>query len=136
MARFFNPDGAPKPASNYSQAVEVPAGVRRLFISGQVGLLSDGRLLEGYELQAEQAWKNMLSILSEVGMKRTDIVKIVVYDAAPGNVAAYRTIRDRMLAGHAPAATYVVVHALASPEFMTEIEVEAVAETERIKMEM
>lgn len=58
----------------------------------------------------------------------SDIVKIVVYDVAPGNVAAYRAVRDRMLNGHAPASTYVVVTKLASPDFLTEIEAEAVAE--------
>jgi 2-iminobutanoate/2-iminopropanoate deaminase len=136
MARFFNSDGVPKPASNYSQAVEMPAGGRRLIISGQVGMLPDGRLLQGYERQAEQAWNNVLAILADAGMGSTDIVKIIAYDVAPGNVAAYRAVRDRMLGGHTPAATYVVVAGLASPDFLTEIEVEAVAEPERTRAKM
>jgi 2-iminobutanoate/2-iminopropanoate deaminase len=40
---------------------------------------------------------------------------------------AYRQIRDRMLQGHAPASTYVIVAGLASPDFLTEIEIEAFA---------
>lgn len=128
MARFFNPDGAPKPASNYSQAVELPAGARRLIISGQVGVGADGKMAEGYEAQAQQAWANILAILADAGMTAANLVRIVVYDVAPGNVAAYRAVRDRMLGGHAPAATYVVVAGLASPAFLTEIEAEAVAE--------
>lgn len=127
MKRFLNPDSVPKPASNYSQAVEIPAHAKRLVISGQVGISPEGSLAEGYELQAEQAWKNILAILDAAGMCATDLVKIVVYDVAPGNVAAYRMIRDRMLAGHAPAATYVMVAALASPSYLTEIEAEAVS---------
>lgn len=128
MARFFNPDGVPKPASNYSQAVEVPAGGRRLIISGQVGANADGVVADSYEAQAEQAWQNILAILADAGMTAANLVKIIVYDVAPGNVAAYRAIRDRMLDGHAPASTYVVVAGLASPAFLTEIEAEAVAE--------
>lgn len=128
MARFFNPDSAPKPASNYSQAVEVPANARRLIISGQIGVNSDGKVAEGYEAQAERAWANILAILADAGMTAGNLVRIIVYDVAPGNVSAYRAIRDRMLDGHAPASTYVVVAGLASPAYLTEIEAEAVAE--------
>lgn len=123
--KFFNPDNAPKPASNYSQAVEIDARARRLVISGQVGVCPDGSVADGYEAQAEQAWRNVLAILAAAGMRAENLVKVVVYDVAPGNVAAYRSIRDRFLQGHAPAATYVVVAALASPSFLTEIEAEA-----------
>ena len=136
MARFFNPDGVPKPASNYSQAVEVPAAARRLIISGQVGMLPDGQLMLGYERQAEQAWKNIIAVLADAGMSPSNIVKITVYDVAPGNVAAYRVVRDRMLGGHAPASTYVLVAGLASPDFLTEIEAEAVADPERTQVKM
>ena len=128
MARFLNPDGVPKPASNYSQAVEVSANTRRLIISGQIGVSADGAVADGYEAQAEQAWKNILAVLAGAGMTAANLVKIIVYDVAPGNVTAYRAIRDRMLDGHAPASTYVVVAGLASPAFLTEIEAEAVAE--------
>ena len=136
MARFFNPDGVPKPASNYSQAVEVSAGARRLIISGQIGVSADGDVADGYEAQAEQAWRNILAILADAGMSPSDIVKITVYDVAPGNVAAYRVVRDRMLGGHAPASTYVLVAGLASPDFLTEIEAEAVADPERTQVKM
>jgi enamine deaminase RidA (YjgF/YER057c/UK114 family) len=61
-------------------------------------------------------------------MQIADIVAIRVYDVAPGNVAAYRDIRDRMLGGHAPASTYVIVAGLAHPDLLTEIEIEAFAE--------
>ena len=87
MAKFFNPDGVPKPASNYSQAVEVSAGARRLIISGQIGVSADGNVADGYEAQAEQAWRNVLAILADAGMTARNLVRIIVYDVAPGNVA-------------------------------------------------
>lgn len=54
------------------------------------------------------------------------IVALRCYDVAPGNVAAYRAARDAALGGHLAACTYLVVAGLASPAFLTEIEVEAV----------
>lgn len=128
MVRFFNPDNAPRPASNYSQVAEIRANHRRLVISGQVGQAPDGTIGEGYEAQALQAWENILAALGAAGMDASDIVKVTVFDVAPGNVAAYRAIRDRVLAGHAPACTYVIVSGLANPAFLTEIEAEAARE--------
>jgi 2-iminobutanoate/2-iminopropanoate deaminase len=124
--RPLNPDTVAKPASNYAQAIEVALPSRRLVISGQVGLLPDGTVLEGYEAQALQVWANILALLAAAEMNVSNLVAIRVYDVAPGNVAAYRTIRDRVLKGHLVAATYVIVAGLAAPQFLTEIEAEAV----------
>jgi 2-iminobutanoate/2-iminopropanoate deaminase len=124
--RALNPDSVVQPASNYAQAVEMPTHGRRLIISGQVGVGPDGTVLEGYERQAEQVWANIIALLAAADMGLTNLVSIRVYDVAPGNVAAYRTIRDRVLNGHLVAATYVVLAGLASPQFLTEIEAEAV----------
>ena len=46
----------------------------------------------------------------------------------PGQVALYRKVRDKMLQGHRCANTYVEISALAAPEFLVEIEAEAVRE--------
>lgn len=128
MPRFFNPETMPKPASNYVQTVEMTAPGRRLIISGQIGVTAEGEMLDGYRAQAEQAWRNVLAALDATGMQITDIVSVRVYDVAPGNVSAYREIRDAYLRGHAPASTYVIVAGLAHPDLLTEIEIEAFAE--------
>lgn len=130
MPRFLNPGTMPKPASNYVQAVEMTTPGRRLVISGQIGVTPDGNMLEGYRAQARQAWQNVFAALAAADMRIADmriadIVAIRVYDVAPGDVAAYRQIRDACLEGHAPASTYVVVAGLAHPDLLTEIEVEA-----------
>jgi 2-iminobutanoate/2-iminopropanoate deaminase len=124
--RALNPDTVAKPASNYAQAIKVPMSGSRLVMSGQVGVRPDGTILEGYEAQAEQVWGNILALLDAANMSVTNLVSIRVYDVAPGNVAAYREIRDRVLNSHLVVATYVVVAGLASPQFLTEIEAEAV----------
>jgi 2-iminobutanoate/2-iminopropanoate deaminase len=124
--RALNPDTVAKPSSNYAQAIVVPETGHRLIISGQVGVTPDGAVCEGYEAQTEQAWANILALLAAAEMNVANLISIRVYDVAPGNVAAYRIIRDRVLNGHLVAATYVIVAGLASPQFLTEIEAEAV----------
>ncbi len=128
MPRFFNPETMPKPASNYVQVVEMVSPGSRLIISGQIGIAPDGQMLQGYRAQAEQAWRNGIAGVIASGMQITDIVAIRVYDVAPGDVSAYREIRDQFLEGHAPASTYVIVAGLAHPDLLTEIEIEAFRE--------
>ncbi len=125
--RFINPDTIAAPASNYSQGVVVPANAERLIIAGQIGANPDGSLAEGLEAQMERAWLNMFAILEDAGMTKQNLVKITVFMVGDGHTAAYREVRDRMLDGHAPAATYLVVAGLASPEMLFEVEGEAVA---------
>ena len=125
--KFLNPKSISAPASRYSQAVVVPAGGERLIIAGQIGANPDGSLADGLEAQMERAWLNMFAILEEAGMTKENLVKITVFMVGDGHTAAYREVRDRMLDGHAPAATYLVVAGLASPEMLFEVEGEAVA---------
>jgi enamine deaminase RidA (YjgF/YER057c/UK114 family) len=126
MAIIHNPATVARPASAYAQAVEVPASARRLILSGQVGVRPDGTLCEGREAQAVQAWANIEALLEAAAMSLDDLVSIRVHDVAPGDVAAYRALRDRVLGGRLVAATYVVVAGLASPGMLIEIEAEAV----------
>ena len=125
--KFLNPKSISAPASRYSQGVVVPGGGERLIIAGQIGANPDGSLADGLEAQMERAWLNMFAILEEAGMTKENLVKITVFMVGDGHTAAYREVRDRMLDGHAPAATYLVVAGLASPEMLFEVEGEAVA---------
>lgn len=126
MPRFFNPATVIAPASRYSQAAEHALSGRRLVISGQIGIRPDGSLAEGLEAQMEVAWDNLMAILHDAGMGVNDLVKATVYVTVPGSVGPYRTVRDAKLAGHAPACTYLEVAGLAHPDFLAEIEGEAV----------
>ena len=128
MPRFFNPAAVAAPASNYSHGVEHAAGARRLLVSGQVGVRPDGSLADGFEAQAAVAFDNLLAVVAEAGMAASDLVKITAFATEPGQVAAFRTVRDRKLGGHAPAATFLEVAGLARPDYLVEIEAEAVKE--------
>lgn len=124
---FLNPDTIAPPASDYSHGVVVPAAARRLIVAGQVGLDPDGGLADGLEAQMERCWLNLFAVLEAAGMTKRNLVKYTVYVTRSDATATYRAIRDRMLEGHAPPATYVVVAGLAGPDLLVEIEGEAVA---------
>lgn len=124
--RALNPDTVVKPASNYAQAVIHPAGTERMVISGQLGVTPDGTVLPDLEGQMEQAWRNLLAVMEAGGFGRETLLRAVIYVTVPGQVALYRRVRDRVLAGHLCANTYLEISGLAAPQFLVEIEGEAV----------
>lgn len=125
--KLINPESITRPASNYSQGVIVPADARRVVISGQIGVDPAGNIVAGLEAQMRQCWSNLFAVLADAGMTKYDLVKIVVYVTLPGVSGEYRKIRDEMLEGHTPAATFLVIQELAHPDLLVEIEGEAVS---------
>ena len=126
--KLLNPDNVVAPASRYAQAVVHAAGAERMVISGQLGLRPDGSLENGLEAQMERAWSNVFALMAAGGFEREHLLRATIYVTLPGQVALYRKVRDRMLGGHRCANTYVEISALAAPEFLVEIEAEAVRE--------
>lgn len=124
----INPADIVKPASRYVQGVQHTQGGERLVVSGQLGLKPDGTLEEGMERQMERAWMNVFAVLNAAGFERTHLVKVTVFVTEPGQTALYRQVRDRMLDGHMCANTYLQIAGLAAPQFLVEIEAEAVKE--------
>jgi enamine deaminase RidA (YjgF/YER057c/UK114 family) len=126
--KTINPDDVVKPASSYAQGVIHNAAAERIVISGQLGLHPDGTLEEGLEAQMERAWSNIFAVMAAGGFTRENLLRATIYVTLPGQVALYRKVRDKMLAGHLCANTYIEISALAAPEFLVEIEAEAVKE--------
>lgn len=128
MARitFSNPDGAPKPASRYSQAALVEGEGRRLVVSGQVGVRPDGTPVADPLAQIDQALANLGAVLAAHGMVPADIVKVTVFLTDTALIGPWRAKRDAFMGGAAPASTLLVVAGLASPDFKVEVEAEAV----------
>jgi enamine deaminase RidA (YjgF/YER057c/UK114 family) len=126
--KLLNPETVVKPASNYVQGVVHGATAERIVISGQLGLRPDGTLEVGLEAQMERAWSNLFAVMTAGGFDREHLIRATIYVTMTGQVAVYRKIRDRMLAGHLCANTYLEISALAAPEFLVEIEAEAVKE--------
>lgn len=126
--KFINPPGAPKPTSFYAQGVLVSANAKRLIISGQIGVAPDGTIRQGMRAQTEQVFSNMKAVLNEAGMDFSDVVKVVIYCTRPDETAPVREVRAAVFGSHTPTSTFLMVPALANPEFLIEIEAEAVKE--------
>ncbi len=126
MIERLNPVGAPRPASNYVQAVRHDAGGKRLVISGQVGVTPDGQVLDGMEAQLRQCWANLFAVLKGAGFAKEHLVKTVIYVTLPGQTALSRRIRDEAMEGLLTASTYIQCAGLAAPDLLCEIEGEAV----------
>lgn len=121
MARPLFTANATKPFSAYSQAIEVEAGERLVFVSGQVGTDAAGQLGETERRQHELAWANVFAIVEAAGMTRENLVEVTVYITDPASVTLYREVRDRALDGTRPAMTLLVVSGLADARFKVEI---------------
>ena len=122
MLKTYNPQTVAPPFSRYSHGVEVSAGARWLYISGQVGVTPEGKVADGAAAQIEQAWRNVLSVLEAAGMGPRDLVKVTTFLINRADLPTARTMRDRMLQGAASASTLLFVAGLASPEWLVEIE--------------
>ena len=112
----------------YSNCVRAEAGPL-LFISGQVALDKDGKLVGEGDLRAQavQVLDNIKAILDDAGAAMADIVKVTVYVTDIRAFDDIADIRERYFPNDGPASVICEVSALAWPEFMIEIEAVAVA---------
>ncbi|HEX2115242.1 MAG TPA: RidA family protein [Alphaproteobacteria bacterium] len=125
MHTMHNPATVAAPASSYSHGIETKPNARWLHISGQVGLLPDGKVAKGAVAQAEACWANIANILKAADMGMDDLVKLTTYVCNARDIPAVRAARDKYIGNARPASTLVVVAGLASSDWL--IEIEAVA---------
>ncbi len=104
---------------NYAPAVKA-GGL--LFIAGQVGIRNDGTVPDSAPEQIDLAFQRMGAILEAAGLGFEDMVELVSYHVNIGEqLAAFREIKDRYIAEHAPTWTILGVAALARPNLVVEI---------------
>lgn len=117
------------PFARYSHAVEVTAGARLLFASGQLGLAPDDTLPEGAQAQAARCFANLDAILAEAGMTRAAVVRLNAFVTDRVHMAGYMAARDAWVAELPipPASTLVIVSGFTRPEFLVEVEMIAAA---------
>ena len=101
---------APAAIGPYSQAVK--AG-NLLFTSGQLGLEPEsGTLPQGIGDQTKQSLKNIQAILEEAGIRKTDVIKTVIYLKNMLDFAAVNRIYADFFGDHKPARSCVEVSQL------------------------
>jgi reactive intermediate/imine deaminase len=125
----LSPPDNPKP-TGYSHAVKVG---RQLFISGQVGLDAERRLVGPGDIAAQtnQALDNVGRLLEAGGASWSDVVKLNIYLTDIRLVGTVREVRSayyQRVGIEPPAATTVGVTGLAAEGALIEIEATAVLE--------
>jgi len=121
MRSLIPPDIAP-PLARYSHGVEVPAGARLVFCSGQLGIGPEGEPPEDVGEQARLCFRAIARILAEAGMGMADLVRLNAYVTSPDHLQAYMRVRDEFVSSPPPASTLMIVSGFARPQFRIEIE--------------
>ena len=127
--RALTPPSIRPPFAAYAHGVAVPAGLRWVCTSGQLGLTAQDNLPDGAYAQAVQCFANCAAILAEAGMTAADTVRINAFVTDRSHMAGYMRARDEWLSGvtRLPASTLVIVTGFTRPEFLVEVEVTAAA---------
>ncbi len=114
-----NEPSLPPPAPPTSHAVRA-GGL--LVVSGQVPRLPDGGVPDGIEAQVELALGNLSKVLAAGGYSLDDVILLRTYVTDPEALRAFRELRTPWFPVGRPAATTVVVSALADERWRIEIE--------------
>jgi enamine deaminase RidA (YjgF/YER057c/UK114 family) len=125
--RELNAPNAPRPAAHYSQAVEITAAARMLFISGQLGMTPDGTIAHGMTEQSRIAWRNLGAQLAAAGMTFDNVVKITLIVPDPADIPAIRLGRAEALGDRRRPASTIIVAGLPDPSLRISIEAIACA---------
>jgi 2-iminobutanoate/2-iminopropanoate deaminase len=125
--RFDNPAAAPAPASPlYSQLARLElAGTTLLFVSGQIAVDDQGRLVgeDSMTEQSERVFEIIGAILGAHGGSLADIVNIRTFVTDMSRLREYGAVRAAALPGEPPTSTTVEVSALFFPGALLEVEV-------------
>lgn len=127
MRRFLSPDTLPAPFG-YSHAVDV-SGSRIVYVSGQVPLDRDGRLVgDGdFDAQTRRVFENLTAALEAAGAAWADVVKLNYFVLDVSKIGSVRAIRDEYVdTEHPPASTLVEVSRLFREDVLIEIDAVAV----------
>lgn len=122
IERFLLPDEM-QPVSHYCHATR--AG-DRVWVSGSVGVRSDGTIPKDTAEQFQVAIDTVDRCLRAAGAEARHVVKVTVLLTDINDRAAINPIRQAYFGEHRPASTLFEVSALVAPEMKVEIEVEAV----------
>ena len=111
------------PTNGYTRrSVEIPAGSRVLYISGQTATDDDGNTPADAETQADIIYGKVVQSLEDAGMGVEDLVKTNVYLTNPSDIMAIVKAGQKHNPGGKQAGTLVYVKALARPEVLMELE--------------
>jgi 2-iminobutanoate/2-iminopropanoate deaminase len=121
----LSPISVHPPFAPYSHGVELPAGQRLVFCSGQLGIDKQGAIPPDCAGQTWLCFDNIRLILEEAGMGLDNVVRVNAYVTGREHLAPYMAVRNALFANPLPASTLMIVSGFARAEFVVEIEVVA-----------
>ncbi|TFW03163.1 RidA family protein [Oxalobacteraceae bacterium OM1] len=119
----------PDPYAPYLLSQAIRAG-DLLFVSGQAGYGDDGVIVgsDNFDLQAEQAFRNLQRALIAGGSSMGRVVKVTIFLKSMAHFSKIVELRRKWFSVPYPADTIVEISALYAPDAMIEIEAIAVVE--------
>jgi enamine deaminase RidA (YjgF/YER057c/UK114 family) len=125
--KFNTKEMYPEQSLDNDLCMVVRAG-NMIFMRGQTGFDLDGNFhgVGDAAAQAEQAMTCVKQLLEEAGGKLEHICKVTIYLTDPRYREAVYNVIGKWLKGVYPVSTGLVVQALAKPEMVMEIDVDAV----------
>ena len=127
--KYINPKTIYAPTFGYNQAIMVEGARRTYYISGVVGYDKKGNIAkDDVVAQMDQAFKNVQTILKSFGATFKNIVRLNTYIVPPfyNHRDALRKVRNKYFKSDFPTSTMVQVAGLANPDYLVEVETEAV----------
>ncbi len=122
----INPDTLHKNPA-FSQGVLAEGG-KTLYIGGQNGFLKDGSLAGGdFASQVEQAYGNLLEVLSSVGATQENVVKQTIYVAKGQSIQEGFAAAQKVWGNFPTAISVLFVEGLGMPGAGVLVEIEAIA---------
>jgi enamine deaminase RidA (YjgF/YER057c/UK114 family) len=127
-SQHLNPNTMPQPRG-YTQVVKTGNTV---YIAGQISMGTDGNVVGkgDAEAQARQIWRNIeAAVKAAGGSGLQNVVKTTTYVTNIEYAGGVRRAREDVFrSSNPPTSTLLVVSALASPDYMVEIEAIAVVD--------
>ena len=127
--QHLNPEGMYR-SPVFSQGIILPANARILLIGGQNGVNEKGEIVDKTDMakQTEQALENMQTVLAAAGAGLEHLVKVTIIMRADADLRAgfgewMKVWGERT---NPPVVTSLRVPELANPDFLIEIEAQAV----------
>jgi enamine deaminase RidA (YjgF/YER057c/UK114 family) len=127
MLKRHTPPSIHPPFSNYALGMEVAAGSRLMFCSGQLGISPDATIPESASAQTEICFANIKAVLESAGMDFSNIIRINAYVTDRKYLPDYMAVRNALFPVESPASTLMIVSGFAREIFKVEIEVVAAA---------
>lgn len=125
----LNPDGMYH-SPVFSQGIILPANARILLIGGQNGVNEKGEIVDRTDVgrQTEQALANMQKVLAAAGATVRDLVKVTIILHQDADLQAGFAAWMKVWGNNTkpPTVTALRVAGFASPDFLIEIEAQAV----------